>query len=270
MPSLRQFPVLLSLGAAIVVGGCRDTLDIENSDFAIINVPTVRTGTNTFGARPSALFFEGRGILLSSSLVARDSCLAQTYPQEIGTGALDYIDAGSSIRVSFPKRSTEGTLTPTTQGNVNSYALTPGTSIAFEPGDTVHIDIDAPESPLGERTITARTAEEFTPNPVGIPSAQDEDMAVTWTPGTTTVPGAAMFLSFRYALTGTTINREIACFFIDDGSAVVPAELLPPFRASSNRVAEATRVRIAIARDGRVVTHVTSSFVAPVTLVSTP
>jgi hypothetical protein len=74
-----------------------------------------------------------------------------------------------------------------------------------------------------------------------------------------------MFYSLRYAAPATTtLNREIACFFVDDGSAAIPFEVLFEFRESAVRNAQATRVRITANRVGNTVTHITSTFVAPV------
>src|SRR5215208_8280469 len=111
---------LLGLSAALV--GCRDILEAEKSDFAIVNIETLKTSATTYGARPSGLFFSAAGIFLASSIVGRDSCLIQKYPPDITSPVLDYIDAGDGVVVRFERPQTQGTLVPHKQGNVESYA----------------------------------------------------------------------------------------------------------------------------------------------------
>lgn len=72
---------------------------------------------------------------------------------------------------------------------------------------------------------------------------------------------SAMFYSLRYSAPSTSVvNREIGCFFIDDGTAAVPFEFLFDFRNAAVREVRATRVRIAANRVGDTVTHITSTF----------
>ena len=237
-------------------------MDVEESNYAIINIETLKTGTTTYGARPTGLFFNGGGVFLSSSIVGRDSCLIQTFPPDISTPRLDYLSAGPTVVVKFNRPQTQGVLTPRSQSGVDSYVMAEGTSIPFVPGDTVTVEIPGAEGGVEPTTAVARTAEAFTAATVTLPASNQTDVPVSWTPGATAVPGSAMFYSLRYAAPSTTtLNREIACFFIDDGSAVIPFEVLFAFRESTVRSAQATRVRITANRVENTVTHITSTFV---------
>ena len=265
MPPIRPTSGLVLLGLAIATMGCRDILQAEASDYAIINVETLTTGVGVYGARPSGLFFNAAGIFLASSVVARDSCLTQTFPPGITNPVLDYLDPGAPVVARFTRPQTSGTLTARTQGSVTSYVLPEGATIPFVPGDTITVEVPGTEGGFEQSTIVARTAEAFTPSVLNIPASAQADMPVTWTPGASAIPGSAMFYSIRYsAPAASSINREIACFFIDDGNASVPFELLPDFREATLRAAEATRIRITANRIGTTVTHVTSTFSATV------
>jgi hypothetical protein len=265
-------PVVLVLALVIATVGCRDILQAEKSNYAILNIETVATGPTTFGAIPTGLFFNAAGVFLSSSFVSRDSCLIQAYPADITNPTLDYLDAGTGVIVKFNRPQTQGTITPRTQSGVTTYRLPDGTpAIPFVPGDTVTVEIPGGANGLSPVTATARTAEAFTPSAITLPASNQQDVNVTWTPGATTVPGAAMFYSLRYAAPATpVINREIACFFVDDGSATIPFEVLFDFRTSTLRAARATRVRIAANRIGNTATHITSTFTADITINATP
>ncbi len=267
MPLIRQTRGLAVLGLAIATMGCRDILQAEASNYAIVNVETLSTGVDTYGARPSALFFQAAGIFLSSSIVARDSCIEQRFPPDVSNPALDYLNPGSPVVARFNRPQTSGTLTARTQGSVTSYVLPEGATIPFVPGDTITIEVPGTEDGFEERTFAARTAEAFTPSVLNLPVSSQSDMPVTWTPGATTIPGSAMFYSLRFSAPATSVlNREIACFFIDDGSASVPFEALFNFREATLRDVRATRIRVTPNRIGTTVTHVTSSFSATVPL----
>jgi hypothetical protein len=270
MPLNRRSLVVLASTLAFGAIGCRDIIDAENSNYAIINIETLQTGS-TFAARPTGLFFNGGGIFLSSSFVARDSCIVQKYPPDITNPALDYLDVTPGVVVKFQRPGTEGTLTRRTQSGVQSYVLPDGTSIPFVPGDTATVEIPGVDGEFEPITAKARTAEAFTADPLVVPSSNQVDMPVTWRPGATAIPGSAMFYSLRFATPPTlTINREVACFFVDDGSASVPFEALFDFRDATVRSAAATRVRITANRVGNIVTHITSTFSTPVTVTQAP
>ena len=271
MPPFRRSRILLVLALAAAGVGCRDILDAEKSNYAIINIETLKTGTTTYGARPTGLFFNGGGVFLTSSIVGRDSCIIQRYPPDIETPRLDYLSAGANVVVKFNRPQTQGLLTPRSQSGVDSYVMAEGTSIPFVPGDTVTVEIPGAENGIEATTVTARTAEAFTPATLTLPASNQTDVPVSWTPGATAIPGSAMFYSLRYAAPATTIlNREIGCFFIDDGSATIPFEVLFDFRESTVRSVQATRVRITANRVGNTATHITSTFVATVPFTPSP
>src|SRR5215213_8727306 len=108
MPRIRRTRTLLFLAFAVVAAGCHDILDAESSNYAIINIETLKTTSTTYGARPTGLFFKGGGVFLSSSIVGRDSCIVQSYPPDNDNPRLDYLDAGPSIAVKFNRPQTQG------------------------------------------------------------------------------------------------------------------------------------------------------------------
>src|SRR5687768_6689863 len=142
MLRIRRTSVLPVLALALASAGCRDILQAEKSNYAIVNIETVATGPTTFGAIPTGLFFNSAGVFLSSSVVSRDSCLIQAYPPDITNPTLDYLDAGTGVVVRFNRPQTQATITPRTQSGVTTYILPEGTpAIPFVPGDTVTVEI---------------------------------------------------------------------------------------------------------------------------------
>ena len=93
-------------------------------------------------------------------------------------------------------------------------------------------------------TLSARTSEEFTYDPIPDPTAIGP-IAFAWTPAP--VSGSSMVLSLRYAneLSSGEVNEQIYCGFVDDGSATIPSVLTAGWVNSldGRRAIRATRFR---------------------------
>jgi hypothetical protein len=259
---LRPFGLL----AFAVLSGACESFDVERSQFAIIHVPTLAV-EGGFTTKPTAFFFEGQGIGLSTTEIGTEGCVDRAILPAGGGQSFDYIDAGPSIPVDIDGSS--ATLTPQPDGQSVTYKLIGDQSIPFDPGDVISLAIPGVAGGFPAFLVTARTVEIFTPGPVAIPASTSENLNLTWEnePESSLFPGSAMFYSFKYGTVNATVfDREIACVFADDGSGVVQAADLAGFRASTIRNITAQRARITVDRAGRSVTHVTSTLARPVEL----
>ena len=244
---------------ALAVSGCR-SFDVEDSQFAIIFVPTNPVEGGGFATRPSAFFFEGTGVRLSSTQVGAEGCIVQ----DVGTPVqqtFDDIDAGAGVSVSIG--AADGVLTPSMGGAQVLYELPAGQALPFTPGERITFSIPGAAGGFPARVVSALTVADFTPAPVTLPTSTSANLQVTWTPASPT-PGTAMFYSFRYSADGGNLNREIACVFADDGSGTVEASLLSGLRQSEARTIQAQRALTSVDRVGSAITHVTSTLVKSV------
>ena len=240
------------LAAALLTAGCR-ALEVAQLEFAIINVPLTETD-GAYSTAPVAFFFRGSGVQLPSTNVNQEGCVTLAVSTEGNLGNLDYIDAGSAVMATISGNS--GSLTPRTEGDRTTYELEPGTEIPYTPGAILSVAIPGATGGFPTLNVTARTSEVFQAVGVTLPAAGD--MVVTWTP--TTLTGTAMFYSFRYAWSGsTTINRELACVFRDDGTGTVAEGHLTEFRQATVRSIQAQRGTATTERIGDAVTHVLST-----------
>lgn len=260
---LRVFAlVTLGLGTA----AC-DSLEVNDNQFAVLFVPSVRLDDGSYAADPTAVFFQASGVRLSSTVVGTEGCLLQAI-QPVGTNDFPRIDAGDAIDVTLAE--TDALLTPYAVGTDISYQLPDGESIPFTPGDQITFSIPGAPGGFPARVVTARTVDAFTPSSITLPASTANDMTVTWSPPSGT-PGTAMFYSFQFSAENSgVLDREIACVFHDDGSGVVPAAALPGFRASDVRTIIAQRARIVVEQLGDAITHVTTTLSMPVQLNTGP
>ena len=228
-----------------------------------MNVPT-QEGDDSYFTSPSAIFIQGTGIGLSSTQVGQEGCVIRDVVGSGGALNVEYLDAGATISARFDGPTAN---MPRTVGEGRIEYETPdGLELAFTPGEVITFEIPGAPGGFPQRIVSARTAEAFTASPITLPTNTTDNMPLTWTDVPATA-GSAMFYAIRYSSLGsTTLDREIACVFQDDGSALIGATLLSEFRQSSIRQATAQRARITTSRDGSVITHVTSTFQIPVLL----
>ena len=261
-PPRRLYPSSLA-ALALLAGGCH-SFELERTRFAIISVPATAVAGGGYATKPTAFFFEGSGIQLSSTQLGDQGCLDRPFAP-VAPAAFTRIDAGAAVEVNLG--GTDATLSPAPSLTGTTYRLPDEQSIPFTPGNEITLTIPGAVGGFPARVVRARTVEAFTPGPVAIPASTTDDLELTWTP-VPSLPGSAMFYSFRYAATASaSIDREIACVFADDGTGFVPATTLSGFRNSGFRSVTAQRALISFERVGSAITHVTSTLLVPVPVV---
>ena len=259
-------PVWVRLSALALIStafvAC-DSLEVADSKFGIIFVPTERLADGTFVTTPSAFFFQASGVRLASTQVGAEGCIVQAI-QPAGSDSFQRIDAGDAVAVNVSGN--DAVLNPYAAGAQVTYQLPEGEKIPFTPGDQITVSIPGAPGGFPARVVMVETVPAFTPAEVTLPAATTSDLTVTWTPASTSTT-TAMFYSFRYASENSSlIDQEIACVFADDGSGVVPASTLTGFRQSEPRMIIAQRARIVAERIGEAITHVTTTMSVPVEL----
>jgi hypothetical protein len=260
LPSHRARRLIALFLSVTALGAC-SALEPERLQYAIVDIATQET-ENGFVTRPSAFFFTGANVTLSSTHVGTEGCIVRPLFPQNEPDNLPYIDAGTSITVQFPAEggvpAQTATLTPGAVGDQILYTLPSGTFVPFSPGVLATITTPGVATGFPQRTFTAPTVEAFSIDPVTIPTRLDEDMVLRWRPAST-VPGTAIFVSLRYSFESTSLNREVACAFFDDGQGVIQFPHLTDVRESTQRELIVQRGLVTTNRSGNVVTHVTSS-----------
>lgn len=231
---------------------CLGLTEVKPIDVAFITTEAADDG-GTAGLRVSGVFVRVTGI--NADIGSPENCWDLPYTTSSNNGANVSIDAGAA-------------LTATVSGNTQSISRrtvfgqysypAPLSLLAYTPGDTLRVDVPGASGGYPASQIALRTAEALVMTPVTVPPS-NAPMNIAWTP--TAVGGSVLTVSLRYPGTGAFAGtRHVYCVFLDDGSASVPAFLLPPFLAAdpAERTMVFTRVRIAVdvvAGNQRVVTY---------------
>jgi hypothetical protein len=262
-PMLKPTPKLIAPGiAALALSACLDAVEPTQANFALLDLHADQAGSE-FTVSPVAIFFRARGVGLPSSDRTTNVCQEIEFPDTPGQLTLTYLDAGPNVTATFA--SGTATLVPMVAGGDETYELPFGATVVIDPGETVEFSVPVGTTELGPLTVEAGTAEDFVPGEITISQASDDPVELTWTPPDAL--GSAMAFEFRFDAGATgEVNRELLCFFIDDGEAQIPAAQLENFVESAIQEVKATRQRITTIRGANTVAHITSTIEFPVTV----
>lgn len=239
MQTLRPLGLFLAL---VTLTACIDGIEPARERTGFISAVSYDAGGGNYGMRVTAAFYKQDGLI--TGLLPADSCEGRPYNPNPGTVAfLTTLDAGELLRTLIGGR--RDTLWKTSTSGILMYALQTVDAIPFTPGDTLELEIPGSTSGFPGTTLSVRTAEAFTYDPVGDP-AEAQPLQLTWTPPP--APGALMVFSLRLNSTGVSVipDAQIYCVFNDDGSGNVPAPLAAVWKAASvpSRQVAASRVRL--------------------------
>lgn len=192
---------------------------------------------------PAIAFYRVAGATLVNSAITRDTCFETTYTPSGDTVATiaPPVSAGSFVLFAVGGH----TDTLKRSNSLDPYYRASG-AIAFTPGDSVTVTIPGDANGFPMSSFRAGTAEAFTVDTIASVTEGDP-VSVTWTSSRT--PGSAMLIAFRYASSGArTLDREVACSLVDDGSVAVSGAIMQNWERATIREAVAQRLRSLIAQ----------------------
>jgi hypothetical protein len=231
----------LVLAAALALNACDAVTGGASGNPVGIGNIVARTKGTGFTAAPTFTFYRVTGATFVSSQTVRDTCFATAFNPNATPGVSTAQQIGAGAFVSIVTGTRTDSLVRTTGATDQTYRSALASGIPFTPGDSIVITTKGERNGFPTSTFRGKTAEPFTINPVTVPAAGDP-IVVTWTAAT--APGSAMFVNFHYAVSGSaTMNRQIACTFVDDGSALVPGSLTTDWVNSAVRDYTGQRVR---------------------------
>jgi hypothetical protein len=259
----------MMVAAVVLVASCNldSSLDFSSErNYAFVTIPGAQRSTGEYRTQPTAEFFRGSIGTIPNSSVIPDTCgLNPNFTETSSplTGLTD-LTAGASITLEFDS-GTETLLPEPYQGRTR-YELPADASAPYTPGDSVVVTI--PGGAFPATTLEAKTAEPFTITGLSTPAA-GENMQLQWTPADDNQSG--MIISLRYAApgTGSALNREVRCFFVDNGADSVPTRFAQLWASPTvtRREAVATRLRTRIVSVSGALAEVISFFQVPTPIV---
>jgi hypothetical protein len=226
------------LAAGLVVA-CDDALQGvgPSSVWGFVVMEATQSGGSHF-TNPEGLFFRGNlAAVPNADFTTQDSCADGPYSSGGGLSGVSFLDAGPSVEAIIGGVTT--TLSRTTTEDGLSYL--PAIPVPFTPGDSIVVNIDGVAGGFPGGTIRAKTAEAFD-FPTIVPPGGTETILLNWS--VPQDPRSAMVVSLRYAGTGSTINRQVLCTFLDDGVDSIPFRWHTNWSSSAGpREVVATRLR---------------------------
>lgn len=231
---------IIGLASTLVFSACDAVTGGTSGNPVGVGGIAARTKGAGYTTGPALAFYRVTGATFITSANTRDTCFVAEYSDAMDTQAstAPKLSAGAFVRLTLGTRT--DTLTQSTAGTDVSYRSTLASGIPFTPGDSMVITIPGDPNGFPASTWRGKTAEPFVITPITIPAVGA--IPVSWSPAQDA--NSAMFITFRYAAgTSATFNRQIACTFVDDGSATVPAIATPEWLAATNRDYTGTRIR---------------------------
>lgn len=255
MHPLLRLPAVL---APLLLAACLEPEPVPESNYGVIALNAVVTPSDTL-LSPEALFYRSSQLVLPSSRLTNDGCAIASYPPQGGEGRLPrFLDAGANVTVST--ESVTRLLIPTFEGNLELYALPPGQTMPFRPGEEVTITVPGAPGGFANGTISVFTAHAFTLDTVASQPPQDSTLKLRWTPAGD--DSTKMLVQLRYGVNEPEPDQQIFCELIDDGEHDVPVILLTQWRnaQSGSREIDAARWRVGARQVNDGVLVVVSSF----------
>ncbi|MBC7894828.1 MAG: hypothetical protein H7066_05415 [Cytophagaceae bacterium] len=242
--SSRRLGLVGLVAATGFVASCDTTVGFSPNEllWGFVTVAAQKNGVGATRTSPTAVFFRGEVSSLPSATVKPDSCFpAQNYvpPTNTFTG-VTYLDAGTNVSLTLGGVAND--LPRVSASGVTTYKLATGTTLPYQPGDSIVVRVPGANGGYPTTEVRAKTAEAFTLQPVTPPTSGF--MHLRWTPATD--GNSAILFSLQYAPAGGTgaISREITCAFVDDGADSISATEYEAWAASTNLKREVVANRL--------------------------
>lgn len=227
--------------AVLSCAACVDALNPPDPRAFGVFLLTTTESDSAYVLNPEGVFFRASDVSFPNSASPADACTTLPYSTQTAARDLDDVLGGSPVTLTL--RSVATNLTPRQEDRDFVYRPTDGAAIAHTPGDSAYLNIPGAAGGFPQTTAAARTAESFTFATVTVPPV-GQGLQLTWSAAAQ--PGSAMAFSLQYARSpSTTLNEQLYCELIDDGSFLVPTLQVDPWRDANNNVrgVSATRFR---------------------------
>ena len=213
------------------VGCLGSTEPVFDRDYAFL-ILEGRAEETGYTTEPAAVFYRTGPLILPSAVVSTDTCVVLPRDLSRTPSAALFLDAGPSVTLSLSGQTVE--LEPQSDATGTAYILLGDPRMPFTPGDVATLTVPGAPNGFPALTLSGRTAEAFTLEPVAVPAA-DESLTLTWSP----VPPPAerqtkMTFELRYtSLQGSTeVAFHVYCELVDDGQHTIAPDRLIGWRTA--------------------------------------
>lgn len=235
--------------AALAVSslGCLDGLDTPDGKAGFITIDVLSTGADAFAVRPFGVFYDETNLRFDRPSPGRCAILPY-FDEDPQFNSGKTMNIGESVATSLPTGTDE--LLPTTEFGFTFYRNQNAGGIPLVPGDSMSFTITGGEG-FPATSIVDATPEAFTFSAVGVPEVA-EAIPLSWS--APTIEGSIINFSLRFAddFSEGPVNRQITCWFEDDGADEIPRSFVDGWIRAKNdeRSVSATRLRSKVVQVG--------------------
>lgn len=220
--------------------GCLEGIDPPDGKAGFITIDIRSTSGDAYATRPFGVFYDETSLHFNRATPGRCAILPFTESApDFNAGKT--MNVGESVITTLPTGTDE--LLPAREFDFTIYRAANLGGIALVPGDTMSFTIPGGEG-FPAAMIADATPEPFTFAEVPVPEVA-ADMDISWTPPT--IAGSIINFSLRFAddFSEGPVNRQITCWFEDDGADQIPASYMDGWIRAKNgeRSVTATRLR---------------------------
>lgn len=225
---------------ALISTGCLDGLDTPQGKAGFITLDIQSTSGDAYATRPFGVFYDETSLRFNQATPGRCAILPFV-DEDPDFNSGKTMNVGESVTATLPTGT--GALVPATEFNFTFYRASDAGGIPLVPGDTMAFTIPGGDG-FPAAMIADATPEAFTFSDVDVPEIS-ETIDIAWTPPT--IAGSIINFSLRYAddFSEGPVNRQISCWFTDDGADQIPGSFMDGWiRAKDGvRYVSATRLR---------------------------
>lgn len=198
--------------------GCLDDLDVPDTKAGFITIDLISTGGDAYAARPFGVFYDETNLRFNRAEPGQCNVVPY-FSDDTQFTPGKTMNVGATVAVSLPTGTDE--LVVAEEFDFTYYRTVTTSGIALTPGDTMTFTIPGGDG-FPEATIADATPEPFTFGDVGVPE-ESAPIPLTWTPAT--IDGSIINFSLRFAddFSNGEVNRQVSCWFADDGAGEIPA-----------------------------------------------
>lgn len=229
--------------SATVLAGCISTEPVATQDYGFVVIVGEPDGAGgSVVSNPLAYFLRTSQIGISEDGATTDRCeVGQIPASSEPVPGLPYLDAGASVTVGTP----DGPITLLRDAIPNQILYSAEGSFVHTPGGELSVTVPGADGGFPAMSVTGSAAPEFTFQEVPFSEDAASDVVLDWTPAP--VAGrTTMNVSLRYAADGTTLNRQIFCSLVDDGSYTVDRILAEGWNNAQGGIRDALFERVQI------------------------
>jgi hypothetical protein len=233
----------MALMATAFVVACDNSLEgiSQQGTWGFITVSAQKSAAGSHFANAEGLFFKGNLAAVPNADFTADTCADVLLSEGNNLTGVTYLDAGPSVAATLGGVANTLNRTTTAEG----IAYQPPSPIAYNPGDSIVVNVTGVSGGFPGGSIRAKTAEAFrlTPAEITVP-AGTEAIQLQWDGPQD--PRSAMIVSLRYATvtSPSVLTRNVLCTFIDDGADSIPFRWHQNWSTSQGvRAVVATRLR---------------------------